>query len=250
MTAQKDNERGSDCGQDQFTTTRWSLVLQAGQEDSPRAAAALEQLCRIYWYPLYAYARRHGHGPEDAEDVVQGFFLQLLQNKSLAHVDRSKGRFRAFLLAALRYYLSDWHDKAEAQKRGGGVPTLRIELNRAEVRYTSARQDGLSPDMVYDYHWALTLLDQVVTRLERQYEETGRGPLFAKLKPLLVESGRGEPYVQLAAELGLTEEAVKKAVQRLRQRYGALFREEIAVTLANPAEVEEELQYLRSIMSA
>ncbi len=234
---------------DQFTTTHWSVVLQAGREGSPQAAAALEKLCRTYWYPLYVYARRHGHGPEDAEDLIQGFFLQLLQNRTFAHVDPGKGRFRSFLLAGLRYYTADWRDKARAQKRGSGHVALPFSLSEAEGRYGREPRDDLSPDKIFERHWAVAMLEQVLARLERHYLETGRGELFAQLKPLLVEGGRGKPYTEVGAQLGMTEESVKKAVQRLRQRYGALFREEIAHTVANPTEVEEELRYLHAIMA-
>ncbi len=244
------DEDQADAGNwDQFTTTHWSVVVQARQEDSPQAAAALEQLCRTYWYPLYVYARRHGHSPEDAEDLIQGFFLQLLQNRSFADVDPQKGLFRSFLLAALKYYIADRRDQAQAQKRGGELPALPFEVRGAEVRYGKEPRDDLSPDRIYERQWAMSLLDQVLARLERHYEETGRGDLFVKLKPFLVEGGRVKPYAEVGADLGMTEEAVKKAVQRLRQRYGTLFREEIAQTLADPAEAEEELRYLHTILT-
>ena len=235
--------------QGQFTTTHWSVVLRAGQEDSPQTAAALEQLSRTYWYPLYVYARRHGHGPEDAEDLIQGFFLQLLQNRTFAGANPNKGLFRCFLLAGLKYYIADSRDRAKAQKRGGGLPALPFDVSGAEGRYGKEPRDDLSPDKIYERQWAVALLDQVLVRLEQHYGETGRGELFARLKPFLVEDGRDTPYAGVAVELGLTEDAVNKAVQRLRQRYGALFREEIAHTLANPANVEEELRYLRGILT-
>jgi RNA polymerase sigma factor (sigma-70 family) len=247
--AEDDDERVGTVGRDQFTTTHWSVVLQAGHGDSSQAAAALEQLCRTYWYPLYVYARRRGHGHEDAEDLIQGFFLQLLQHRSFADVSPNKGQFRSFLLAGLKYYLADSWDKAQAEKRGGGLPTLMCDMSGAELRYAKESCDDLRPDKIYERQWAVTLLGQVLARLERHYDETGRGELFVKLKSFLVEGGRGRPYAEVGAELGLSEEAVKKAVQRLRQRYGALFREEIAQTLANPAEVDEELRYLNAIMT-
>ncbi len=249
MTAHEDDERAGSGDWPQFTTTHWSVVLQAGQGETPQATAALEQLCRTYWYPLYAYARRHGHGPEDAEDLIQGFFLQLFQHKTLTHVDQRKGLFRAFLLAGLKYYMADCRDKARAQKRGGGLAALPFDLSDAEIRYGREPSDDLAPDRLFERHWAVTLLEQVVDRLERDYDEAGKGELFVKLKPFLVEGGRGQPYAAVGVELGLTEEAVKKAVQRLRQRYGALFREEIAQTVANPADAEEELRYLHAVMA-
>jgi RNA polymerase sigma factor (sigma-70 family) len=249
MAPRQETESAIDGGQDLFTSTHWSLVLQAGLEGSSAGAAALEQLCRTYWYPLYVYARRHGHGPEDAEDLIQGYFLQLIRNKTFSHVDPSKGRFRAFLLAGLKYYVSDWRDKAGAQRRGGKVRTVPIDLKAAELRYSSACSEQFSPDKLYERHWAIALLERVLERLQEQYSQAGKQRLFSALRPFLLESGRGEPYAALGAELGLSEEAVKKSVQRLRQRYGALVRNEISRLVGSPAEIEEELQYLRSIMT-
>lgn len=236
-------------GTGQFTTTHWSVVLAAGLSESPQAAQALETLCGVYWYPLYAYVRRRGHGHEDAQDLTQAFLLQLLERKSFARVDRDKGRFRSFLLAGLNYFLADAHDHASAQKRGGGQPARSFDEQTDEQRYRLECVDGLSPDKLFERQWALTLLDQVLARLEREFREAGKADLFQRLRVFLV-AGQGEStYTQVATDLDLNREAVKKAVQRLRSRYYALFREAIAETVADPAEVEDEMRHLCAVMT-
>jgi RNA polymerase sigma-70 factor (ECF subfamily) len=232
-----------------FTTTHWSVVLTAGQSDSLQAAQALETLCGTYWYPLYAYVRRRGHGHEDAQDLTQAFLLQLLERKSFARVDRGKGRFRSFLLAGLNYFLADARDHASAQKRGGGQPLLYFDAQAAEQRYRLESVDERSPDKLFERRWALALLDQVLARLEKEFHETGNAGLFQRLRVFLV-AGRGEvSYREVAVELDMTGEAVKKAVHRMRRRYYALFREEIAQTVADPAEVADEMRYLCAVMA-
>ncbi len=232
-----------------FTTTHWSVVLAAGESGSPQAAQALETLCGTYWYPLYAYARRRGHGHEDAQDLIQAFLLQLLERKSFARVDRGKGRFRSFLLAGLNYFLADAHDYVSAQKRGGGQPPLSLDAQTAEQRYRLEAADDLSPDKLFERQWALALLDQVLARLEKEFCETGKAGLFQQLRVFLV-AGQGEhTYDQVATELGLTGEAVKKGVQRMRHRYYALFREAIAQTVSDPSEVADEMRYLCAVMA-
>jgi RNA polymerase sigma-70 factor (ECF subfamily) len=236
-------------GDGTFATTHWSVVLAAGQSDSPQAAHALETLCGAYWYPLYAYVRRRGHGHEDAQDLTQAFLLQLLERKSFARVDPGKGRFRSFLLAGLNYFLSDARDHVSAQKRGGGQPNLPFDAQTAEQRYRLEPVDDLSPDRLFERQCALALLDQVLARLEKEFFEAGKAGLFQQLRVFLV-AGRGEStYTQVATELGLTREAVKKAVHRMRHRYYALFREAIAQTVADPAEVPDEMRYLRALMA-
>jgi len=232
-----------------FTTTHWSVVLAAGQADAPEAGEALEKLCRAYWYPLYAYVRRRGHGHEDAQDLTQAFLLQLLERKSFARVAPGKGRFRSFLLAGLNYFLADAGDRARAQKRGGGQPALSFDAQTAEQRYRLEPVDELSPDKLFERQWALALLDEVLARLEKEFREAGKAGLFQRLRVFLV-AGRGEAtYAEVAAGLGLTSEAVKKAVQRMRHRYYALFREAIAQTVASPVEVEDEMRYLCAVMA-
>ena len=231
-----------------FTTTHWSVVLTA-QGDTPASATALEQLCRTYWYPLYAHVRHQGYSPEDAQDLTQSFFLHLLLRKPFAGVHPDKGRFRSFLLAALTHFLADQRDHDLAQKRGGGRTMVSLDVDGAEARYCQELVDAQDPAKLFERRWALTLLEQVLLRLEQDYTQTGRAAVFQHLKPFLVEGSRAKSHAAVAAEAGLSEEAVKKGVQRLRWRYGRLFREEIAHTVADPAEVEQELCYLRQVMA-
>jgi DNA-directed RNA polymerase specialized sigma24 family protein len=232
-----------------FTTTHWSVVLAAANAATPEAAAAMEWLCRAYWYPLYAYVRRRGHGHEDAQDLTQAFLLQLLERKSFARVDRDRGRFRSFLLAGLNYFLADEQDRASAQKRGGGQPVLSFDAPTAEQRYRLEPVDHLSPDKLFECQWALALLDRVLARLEQEFSEAGKADLFQRLRAFLVAGTGEETYADAAAGLGLTGDAFKKAVHRMRQRYYELFREEIAQTVADAAEVEDEMRHLCAVMA-
>jgi DNA-directed RNA polymerase specialized sigma24 family protein len=234
-----------------FTTTHWSVVLATVDQDSPQGAAALEKLCRIYWYPLYAYVRRRGYEHEDAQDLTQGFLLQLLQRHALRRVERGKGRFRSFLLAALNYYLADQRDRVTAQKRGSGQPTLSfLDGQEAQERYRLEAVDQSSPDKLFERRWALALLDLVLVRLEHEFRDAGKADLFKCLRLFLVAGeNRERGYTDAAAQLGLTREAFKKAVHRMRNRYYELFREEIAHTVADPAEVPEEMRYLCTVVA-
>jgi RNA polymerase sigma-70 factor (ECF subfamily) len=232
-----------------FATTHWSVVLEAGNSESPPAAAALEKLCRTYWYPLYAYVRRRGYGHEDAQDLTQGFLLQLLERKSFGRVDRSKGRFRSFLLAGLNNFLADQRDRANAQKPGGGHTILSLDSRAAEQRYRLEPVDDRSPDKLFERAWAMALLDSVLGRLEEEYREVGKAELFERLREFLVTGMEPATYAEAGAETGMTGEAVRKAVYRLRHRYYALFREEIARTVADASEVEEEMRYLCDVIA-
>jgi RNA polymerase sigma-70 factor (ECF subfamily) len=233
-----------------FATTHWSVVLAAGQTASEVAANALEELCRTYWYPLYAYLRRKGYREHDAQDLTQGFIFQLLERRSLETVQRHKGKFRSFLLASLNYFLADERDRRQAQKRGGGRELLSLELNDAEGRYAfDARGYECSPEKLYERRWAITLLDCVLARLAREFAEAGKTELFGQLQGFLVEGSSGKSYREIATETELSEEAIKKAVQRMRRRYYELFRQEIAQTVATPGEVEEELRHLCEVLS-
>jgi len=232
-----------------FAATHWSVVLTLAQRNAPEFAAAFAKLCRAYWYPFYAHIRQRGHSPEDAQDLTQSFFLHLLVRKPFAGLDPSKGRFRSFLLAALNLFLADQRDRQRALKRGGDREFVSLDAREAEARYGLEPRDERSPDRLFERRWALALLDQVLVRLEQDYAASDRAELFQRLKPFLVEGAHAGSWSEVAGELGLTEGAVKKAVQRLRQRYGLLFREEIAHTLGDPAEVEEELRYLREVLS-
>jgi DNA-directed RNA polymerase specialized sigma24 family protein len=232
-----------------FTTTHWSVVLAAGRTNEPQSAAALETLCRTYWYPLYAYLRRRGQGEHDAQDLIQGFFAQLLERDWLDGVEQQKGRFRSFLLTSLNYYMSDERDRATAQKRGGGRALISLDAQEAEERYRLEPADDRSPDKLFERRWAMALLDRVLVRLASEFADAGKVELFKRLQPFLVAGGEATTYAQVAVEAGLSEEAFKKAVQRMRRRYHQLFRDEIAQTVASPAEVDEELQHLCEVMA-
>lgn len=219
-------------------------MLTAGRSGSPQADAALEELCRAYWYPLYAYARRRGYSREDAEDVTQGFFARLLEKNYLEGVTSERGRFRAFLLVALKRFMANEWDRAHAQKRGGGAPALSLDAEDAETRYQFIPADHLSPDKLYDQAWAVVVLELVITRLRQESVADGRGAQYERLKSCLMIGSGEVPYAVAAAELGMTEGAVRVTVHRLRQRYRELLREEIAQTLADPALAGEEMQAL------
>ncbi len=232
-------------------TTHWSVVLAAADQDSSQARAALEELCRTYWYPLYCYIRRRGYSHEDAQDLTQGFLLQWLESKSFARADASKGRLRSFLLAGLNHFLSDQWDRASAQKRGGGRPLLSLtDTQTADERYRLEPVDERSPEKLFERRWAMTLLDRVLARSEQEFREAGKAELFQRLRVFLIAGTGEESYAQVGAELGMSREAVKKAAQRMRHRYYELFREEVAHTVADPAEVEEELGHLCAVIEA
>ncbi len=220
-------------------------MLASADQDSPQARAALEQLCRTYWYPLYCYIRRRGYSHEDAQDLTQGFLLRWLEQKSFARADATKGRLRSFLLAGLDHFLSDQWDRASAQKRGGGLPPLSFtDTQAADERYRLEPVDERSPERLFERRWALTLLDQVLTRAEQEFREAGKAGLFEHLRAYLIAGTGEESYAEVGTKLGMSREAVKKAVQRMRRRYYELFREEVARTVADAGEVEEELRYL------
>jgi RNA polymerase sigma factor (sigma-70 family) len=231
-----------------FVTTHWSVVLAAGASDTTNARQALAKLCQAYWYPLYAFIRRRGFSPHDAEDLTQEFFARLLEHGWVAHADREKGRFRTFLLSALNHFLANEWDKARAQKRGGGATLLPLEFGPAETRYCREPADNTTPEQQFERRWAATLLDTVVERLRQECDEGGKQGLFAALHPCLVGERTAQPYDELAKKLGLSESAVKSAVHRLRQRYRELLREEIAQTVAGPDEVETELRHLIAVL--
>jgi len=232
-----------------FSTTHWSVVLRAGTTDSASAAPALEQLCRTYWYPLYAFVRRKGHSPHDAQDLTQAFFARLLEKNYVAQADRERGRFRTFLLAALTHFLADEWDKARRLKRGGGREVISFDAASAEERYRLEPIDQLDAAKLYERRWVTTVFDQVLARLEKEFRDSGKGGLFDQLKGSLLAEEPALSYAAVGAQLSLTESAVKQAVHRMRRRYGELFREEIAQTVAGPGEVEEELKHLFAVLS-
>ena len=232
----------------QFTTTHWSVVLAAKDEASPVADQALAQLCRAYWYPLYAFIRRRGHGPDDAQDLTQEFFYRLLDKRYLSAVDHRKGRFRTFLLAALEHFLANEWRRSQTQRRGGGRKIMSIE-DSAEQRYTNEPATDLSPERIYEQRWALAFLEQVLGKLRAEFAEAGKGANFEALKVFLTGDGPSASYAELASSLATTEAALKMAVSRMRHRYGELLRQEIANIVSSPDEVEDELRSLMAALS-
>ncbi|HEX5745721.1 MAG TPA: sigma-70 family RNA polymerase sigma factor [Archangium sp.] len=227
-----------------FSTTRWSLVLAAGHGTSSEAHEALSTLCKLYWYPLYAFTRRQGRGPEDARDSVQGFFTRLLEKNDLADVDRQRGRFRSWLLASLKHYLANEWDRERAQKRGGGLTGLSIDAETAEGLYQHEPSHDLTPEKLYQRRWTLTLLERVLSTLEQECARLGKQRLFEKLRGNLTGDVEKIPHAQVAGTLGMSEDAVKIAAHRLRGRYRELLREEIAQTVERPEDIEDEIRLL------
>ena len=244
MNAPSDIPADSAKPRDYFATTHWTMVLHAGRSDTTRAQEALAQLCRIYWYPLYAYVRRRGYSPEDAEDLTQGFFARLLEMNSLADVRREKGKFRSFLLAVLQNFLANEWDRSHAAKRGSGQTPISLNDTDAEARYRLEPADTLTAEKIFERRWALALLAQVLARLRGEHTQAGKSALYDTLKPCLTGAREAAPYAELAARLKTTEGAIKVAIHRLRQRYRELLRDEIAQTVASPEEVDEEIRHL------
>jgi RNA polymerase sigma factor (sigma-70 family) len=243
-TSSLNSNGGSDLvGGPQFGQTHWSVVLAAaGKKNKSQAAQSLERLCRVYWSPLYTYVRRQGKNPHDAQDLTQEFFATLLEKDFLAAVDPKKGRFRSFLLASLKHFLSNARDRARAQKRGGGQTPLSLDFASAESGIVFQVADGQTPEKAFEKAWAMTLLEQALAQLRKEYVERGKHELFEQLKTTLTEGRSDVAYVELSSRLGVSEAAVKMAVVRLRQRYREVLRSEIAQTVSNQAEVEDELR--------
>ena len=235
------------CNRAQFATTRWSIVVSAARESSPESNAALETLCRAYWYPLYAFIRRQGFTPDDASDLAQEFFSRLLEKRCLVGVDSARGRFRSFLLVSLQNFLANEWDKARAQKRGGGSAPLSIDAVSAEASYLLEPVHDLTAERIYERRWAMTLLERVLQRLQNEYVQAQKGRLFETLQPTIVDAGGAAAYRDLGVEIGMGEGAVKVAVHRLRKRYRTLLLDEIAQTVTSQEEVDDEL---RALMTA
>jgi len=231
-----------------FATTRWTVVLGAGVDSSPDGRRALEELCRCYWYPLYAYARRRGQGPEDAEDLVQGFFARLIEQHLLKGLQREGGRFRSFLLTCFIRFMNDARDHARRIKRGGGQEVFSLDAQLAEGRYQLEPADVLDPEKIFERRWALTVLETVLARLRAELESEGKGPLFQHLQALVVGETGAARQKEVAARLGLSEGTLAVTVHRLRQRYRGLLREEIAQTVSRPEEVEDEMRHLQALL--
>jgi DNA-directed RNA polymerase specialized sigma24 family protein len=231
-------------------TTHWSVVLSAQDPHCPRSREALEALCRTCWYPLYSYARRTGHSAPDAEDLTQGFFARLLEKDYLKAAAREKGRFRTFLLVALKRYLANEWDRQHAQKRGGFAPVVMIDNEWAESRFASEPAHNLAPDLIFDRQWAMTLLERTMSQLQQEYVASGRSGLFEHLRSCIAKDESALPYAEIAGRLKLTEAAVKMAVHRLRVRYREILQHEIAQTVSAPEEIEEEIRHLFSAFAS
>lgn len=232
-----------------FVTTHWSLVLAAGQTQGAAAERALAKLCESYWYPLYAYLRRHGRTPHDAQDLTQEFFARLLEKNYLSEARRERGKFRSFLLTSLNHFLANEWDRMGAQKRGGGQTLISLDAESAESRYRLEPEDAATPDRIFERRWAITLLDRVLRILQREYEMADRREFFDRLKFSLTGERSALPYAELAAQMGMTEGAIKSAVHRLRGRYREILYEEIANTVSSPEEVEDEIRHLFKVLA-
>lgn len=232
-----------------FVTTQWSMVMEA-QGRSPAADAALEKLCRAYWRPLYEFVRRQGSGTEDAQDLTQGFFERLLERRDLDVVRREKGRLRSYLLVSLKNFLANERHRASAVKRGEGKPLIPLDELVSRERAEFEPADAMSADRIFERRWALTVLEQVLGRLQEEYRAADNESLFARLKELLTDEPGRASQAEIASELGMTENAVKQAFHRLRQRYRQLLRDEIANTVATPGDIEDETRHLIAVLRA
>lgn len=234
-------------GSPQFPTTRWTLVVAAGDKQRKEARSALVALSENYWYPLYAYLRRRGYAADQAQDLTQDFFIRLLEGRYLDRADPEKGRFRSFLLSSLKFFAADEQDRQRAQKRGGGA-VVSLEFSSGEERYQREPAHDETPERMFERRWALSVLDRVVEKLRAEFVRHGRPEHFDRLKIFLL--GQSEaPYAALALEMNTSEGALKVAIHRLRKRYRELFRQEIADTVADPADVESELRFLAGVLT-
>lgn len=229
-----------------FATTRWSLVLAAADLRDTEGRTALETLCRTYWFPVYAFIRRRGHTAIDAQDLTQEFFATLLDKRYLGTADPDRGRFRAFLLTMVKNFLSKERDKVHALKRGGGFSPLSIENEGGEQRYQRQPVSEKTAEQIFDRQWALSLLEQSIAGLRQSYLHDGKSNLFEQILPLLVSASQNPSYVEVGARMGMSEGAIKMAVQRLRQRFGELLRQEIAATLNRGDDMNDEINRLLS----
>ena len=236
-------------GPGRFATTQWSLILAAGSPGSPDARAALEHLCAIYWYPVFAFVRRRGHSVEEAEDLTQSFFGRLIEKEDLAAADRERGRFRTFLLTACEHFLLNERDRARALKRGGGQELLSIDIAAAERRYQSSLGHEETPEHLYDRQWCLALLASVLDSVRDEYAEAGKGNLFERLRGFLAMEDATGSYAETSADLGMTPAAVKVAVHRLRHRYRKALRRRVAETVDSEEAIDDEMRYLMKTVS-
>jgi RNA polymerase sigma factor (sigma-70 family) len=232
-----------------FATTRWSLVFAAGQKPDARSAEALATLCEMYWYPVYAFIRRQGCRAEEGADLTQEFFARVLEKNYLHDADPARGRFRVFLSASIRHFLSNERDRARTLKRGGHQPPISVDMEGADGTYRIEPRDDLTPEKLFDRHWALVLLERVLVRLRDTHLSAGKGETFDRLKGFLTGDSAGVPYAEVAEVLAMTEGAVKVAVHRLRRQFRDMLVQEIAETVADPADIDAEIAYLLKAVS-
>lgn len=231
-----------------FQTTRWSLVLAAGGTTSPRSEVALAELCRLYWYPVYAFVRRTGKSADASLDLTQGFFADLLQRKAVGVADPARGRFRSWLLGCLKHHLANRHDHDTAQKRGGGTPTVPLDGEDAEGRYSREPVEGVTPEKLYLRRWVLLLVDRVLTELREEKVRAGTVERFDRLKPYLVDEGEAS-HTELGGDLGMDANAVKQAIHRLRERFRDRLRTEVAGTVESVEEIDDEVRLLLAALA-
>jgi RNA polymerase sigma factor (sigma-70 family) len=232
-----------------FATTQWTLVLAAGRRGSAEAEVALARLCALYWYPVFAFVRRRGHGVEDAEDLTQSFFARLIEKEDVAAADRSRGRFRTFLLTACEHFLLNEQDRSRTVKRGGGFSSVPIDLAAAEERYQRSLSHGETPERLYDRQWCLALLASVLDSVRDEYAAAGNGALFERLRGFLTMDDTADTHAVVASDLGMTAGAVKVAVHRLRRRYRNALLERVAETVDTDDAVDDEMRYLLKTVS-
>jgi RNA polymerase sigma factor (sigma-70 family) len=240
-----DNESIADGGS-RFRTTQWSVVMLAAQNEAPEGTAALAKLYELYWFPLYAFSRRKGYSPHDAQDLTQGFFLDLMERRALAQADKLRGKFRTFLLTSFQNYLSVEAQRARCLKRGGGAEIISLDIRDAEDRYLAEPIESLTPERLFDAHWAMTLLTEVLSLLRQAYASEGKAPTFEALKAFLdpINSQALPSYGEVANRIGVSTGAVKTLIHRLRKRFTALLREEVGRTVSDSAEIDEEIHGL------
>ena len=231
-----------------FATTQWSQVLAARDGSDTRAQEALTGLCETYWFPLYSYIRSRGHDPDDARDLTQAFFANLLEKDILEEVEPSAGRFRSFLLASLKHFVANERRRERALKRGGGMQSISLDCAEAEQRFRYETTTQASPDEVFEYRWAMTVLEQALTRLQREWVDTGRGEQFDCLKPHLTGQEPRTPFRDVGVQLRMSEVSARGAMYRLRQRFGQLIRAEVAETVADSEKIDDEVRHLLDIL--
>ncbi len=247
MTSGSGNASGSAKG---FNTTHWTAVLNARDNNDTAARESLASLCATYWYPLYAFVRRQGASPHEAEDLTQGFFCHFLERNALACVQPAAGRFRSFLLACLKNFLVNERERRCTQRRGSGAVLLPLEIEDAETRYSLEPADPRTPELAFERHWALALIQRTIEGLRREYAADEKGTLFEQLEGFLPGGSSSASRAELAARRGVSSGAIDVAVHRLRQRFGALLRAHVAQTVSTEKEVEEELRHLITVIGA